>query len=463
MKTFEIDKRGRTPIYEYLYRCIRDEICEGRLKKGEKLPSKRNLASLYGISIITVENTYAQLLLEGYITSVQKKGYFVSDIAPISPSVKKNINVKNNSDIFINKKSDLSSNQIMYDNFPYSTWSKIMRKTLLDEEGKFLLSTGNKGIFDLRESIAEYLSESRGLICDPNNIIIGAGTEYLYTMLMQLFGRNGMIAIEDPGHIKVSRIFESNGVRVLHIPVDRDGFDVESLNTTNITAIHISPSHQFPTGIVMPARRRHSIIDFAKKNNCYIIEDDYDSEFRYHGKPIPAMASLDTEHVIYMNTFSKTLAPSVRIAYMVLPEKLSGMYDEKLGFMTCPVSGMEQYTLNQFIAGGYFDRHINRMRNYYRKHRDDILNCLKGSELGKHINIHEENAGLHFLIEIRKSNFDMGRYVRRLAKENIVIKPVNDYSYVPMKKYEKSIVFNYSDISVKELSDILKAMYECLK
>ena len=233
-----------------------------------------------------------------------------------------------------------------------------MRKTLLDEEGKFLLSTGNRGIFNFWESIAEYLAESRGLICDPDNIIIGAGTEYLYTMLMMLFGRNGMIAIEDPGH-KGVKDFESNGVRVLHIPADRDGFDVDSLNTTNITAIHISPSHQFPTGIVMPARRRHSIIDFAKKNNCYVIEDDYDSEFRYHGKPIPAMASLDSEHVIYMNTFSKTLAPSVRIAYMVLPEKLSRMYDEKLGFMTCPVSGMEQYTpLNQFISGGILSADI---------------------------------------------------------------------------------------------------------
>ena len=190
MKIFEVDKRGKTPIYEYLYKCIRDEIREGRLKKGEKLPSKRNLASLYGISIIAVENTYAQLLLEGYITSEQKKEYFVSDIAPISASDKKNT-IKNITDNINNKKSDLSSNQIMYDNFPYSTWSRIMRKTPLDEEGKFLLSTGNRGIFSLRESIAEYLAESRGLICDPENIIIGAGTEYLYTILMLLFGRLG--------------------------------------------------------------------------------------------------------------------------------------------------------------------------------------------------------------------------------------------------------------------------------
>ena len=462
MKTFNLDNRGKTPIYEYLYKCIRDEIREGNLKKGEKLPSKRNLASIYGISIITVENTYEQLLLEGYITSAQKKGYFVSDIAPISIPEAKTNNVRNIS-VSYDKKSDLSSNQIMYDNFPYSTWSRIMRKTLLDEEGKFLQSPGNKGIYELRESIAKYLSESRGLICSPDNIIIGAGTEYLYTMLMQLFGRNGMIAIEDPGHVKVTRIFEANGVRVLHIPVDKDGFDVDSLNTTNITAIHLSPSHQFPTGIVMPAKRRHEIIDFAKKNDCYIIEDDYDSEFRYHGKPIPAMASLDSAHVIYMNTFSKTLAPSVRIAYMVLPDKLAKMYDEKLGFMTCPVSGMEQYTLNQFISGGYFGRHINRMRNYYRKHRDDILNCLMNSKFGKYINIHEENSGLHFLIEIKKKGFDMESYVKRLSKESIIIKPVNDYSYVPMKKYEKTIVFNYSDISVKELSGILNTMNECLK
>lgn len=485
MNKYNLEDRGDTPIYEFLYKSIRDDIRSGILRAGEKMPSKRMLAHEYGVSLITVQNAYEQLVMEGYLDSVMRKGYYVADIVPVSviggddrmvdgsgnrsdagknttsgdrrkPALKDIMGCEGRSDECI----DLTTGRIRCGNFPYGTWSRLMRKTLADEESSFLQKPESTGLYELRVAISDYLRTEKGLMYDPENIVIGAGTEYLYTMVVWLLGRNGMYAVEDPGHLTVSRIFEANGVKVLYIPVDSEGFSIMDLNVTNPLAIHISPSHQFPTGMVMPAKRRHDIIEWAKVHNCYIIEDDYDSEFRYQGRPVPAMAGLDRDHVIYMNTFSRTLSPSVRIAYMALPDALAKLCREKLGFMTCPVSVADQMTLAKFIDGGYYTRHISRMKKFYHINRDRILEEIKNSGFGNCVDIRGEGTGLHFLMEVKDKNVDMEKYIHSLYDRGIHIKRVSDYSKRSSTQYERLLIFSYSHILPEELPGVFDEMKE---
>ena len=417
MLTYDFEKRGKMSLYEYLYNCIKNDILSGKIKAGEKLPSKRTMAKNHNISVITVENAYAQLLVEGYIFSKEKRGYFASEI---SGQYLNNGGINGNKEKIVETKVslksgqikkkiqdtkkqwlvDFNSNHIMYDSFPFSIWSRIMRQTLLDRENSFLSSPLPNGVVELREAIANHLMEFRGMEVDAENIIIGAGTEYLYSIIVQLLGRDSVIAVEDPGYRKIGKVYESNGVECLHLPIDNSGIQTKALLGKKIDAVHISPSHHFPTGRVMPVSRRQHLIHWAIENNGFIIEDDYDSEFRFSGRPIPTMVGMDKERVIYMNTFSKTLAPSIRIAYMVLPDRLMEKFHTKLNFYSGTVSSFEQYTLANFIAGGYYERHINRMRNYYRDYRNKIINAIKQSALYPKVTIEEENAGLHFILGI---------------------------------------------------------------
>ena len=405
MLTYDFEKRGKMSLYEYLYNCIKNDILSGKIKAGEKLPSKRTMAKNHNISVITVENAYAQLLVEGYIFSKEKRGYFASEI---SGQYLNNGGINGNKEKIVETKVslksgqikkkiqdtkkqwlvDFNSNHIMYDSFPFSIWSRIMRQTLLDRENSFLSSPLPNGVVELREAIANHLMEFRGMEVDAENIIIGAGTEYLYSIIVQLLGRDSVIAVEDPGYRKIGKVYESNGVECLHLPIDNSGIQTKALLGKKIDAVHISPSHHFPTGRVMPVSRRQHLIHWAIENNGFIIEDDYDSEFRFSGRPIPTMVGMDKERVIYMNTFSKTLAPSIRIAYMVLPDRLMEKFHTKLNFYSGTVSSFEQYTLANFIAGGYYERHINRMRNYYKS--GFVFSC-------SFFNITQKNKGLRHI------------------------------------------------------------------
>ena len=319
--TYQIEARGNKPIYKYLYECIRDDIRKGKIAKGERLPSKRVLASGLKISVITVENAYSLLEEEGYIRTVEKKGFYVEDDIignpdRVSETTRKEAGKE--ATVFL----DLSTNYISADSFPFDAWSRLSRRVLLDREESFLHSPYGTGVPELREAISRYLYEEKGIEASPDNILIGPGTEYLHHILIQLLGRNNLVAVEDPGYKKVGMIYESNGVRVLHIPVDDEGMMIDKLPPSGVKLIHISPSHHFPTGCIMPADRRKKLIRLADEQDAYIIEDDYDSEFRFPQRPIPNMYSLGSDKVIYMNTFTRSLAPSVRIAYMILPEKL---------------------------------------------------------------------------------------------------------------------------------------------
>lgn len=460
MLTYDFEKRGKTSLYEYLYKCIREDILSGHIVPGERLPSKREMAKNHGISVITVENAYAQLIVEGYIYTEEKKGYFAGEINNLHTEIS-NKAVRKNDERKKEWLVDFHSNHIMYDSFPFATWAKVMRQTLLDQEKSFLTSPSPQGVAELREAIAEHLHRFRGMNINPDNIIVGAGTEYLYSIIVRLLGHSRFIAVEDPGHKKIGRVYESNGVKCLHIRVDEEGIDVDALKGSNAGAVHISPSHHFPTGRVMPVARRHQLLKWARENNSYIIEDDYDSEFRFSGKPIPTIAGIDSGRVIYMNTFSKTLAPSIRIAYMVLPDKLIDRFHNKLGFYSSTVSGFEQYTLANFISKGYFERHINRMRNYYREYRNKIISEIKNSPIYSKVTIEEENAGLHFILGVR-NKIDDNKFVKILKENDINISSVADYCYNDLKEFRHKFIINYSAVEKEKLKKALEIMDKAL-
>ena len=455
MLTYDFSSRGKTPMYEFLYNCIREDILSGKIKTDEKLPSKREMASNHDISIITVQNAYEQLMVEGYIYAVEKKGYFASEVDSGFTKTKSPVPKKSKPEKKEKPLADFSSNHIAYDSFPFSTWSKIMRKTITDSEPDFLESPNHAGVEDLRVAIANHLADFRGMNVNPDNIIVGAGMEYLYGLIVQLLGKSHMIAIEDPGHKKVGNIYEGHGVKCIPIPVLEDGMDLDELERSKCKVVHLSPSHHFPTGCVMPINKRTKLLDIIKHG--YVIEDDYDSEFRFKGRPLPTLQSLNPDKVIYLNTFSKTLAPSIRIAYMVLPDVLMKVFNEKLSFYSSTVSSFEQYTLAKFISDGYYARHINRMRNYYKKYRKTIIDDLKNSPLKDRIKIREASSGLHFILEI-DSGVDDEKYIKALEKRGIKLKSVSDYCYLINKHYKHQFIINYSAVEEDKLEEAFKIM-----
>ena len=454
MLTYDFGKREKTSLYEYLYKCIKEDILSGKIKANEKLPSKREMAKNHDISVITVENAYAQLIVEGYIYTKEKKGYFASDIGSQYIEQKPKVKYEKKKE----KKKwlvDFNSNHIMYDSFPFATWSRIMRQTLLDKENSFLSVPEKNGVMELREAIADHLQHFRGMNVNPDNIIVGAGTEYLYSIIVQLLGRDKVIAVEDPGYKKIGNVYESNGVKCLHIKIDQRGIQLNELVESKADAVHISPSHQFPTGRVMPISRRTHLLKWAINNKKYIIEDDYDSEFRLSGKPIPSLQSIDViEKVIYINTFTKSLASTIRISYMILPEKLMTRFYRQLSFYSCTVSNFEQYTLSRFIEEGKFETHVNRLRNHYRKKRDLLMEALKRSRLKDRTTVSGEEAGLHFLMHI-KTDLPEEQVIANAREKGIRLVPLSSYYYGTAK--EKNVyVMNYSSIDIEKADEIME-------
>lgn len=452
MLTYPVEKNLRISLYEQLYNFIKNDILNKKLKSNEKLPSKRGLAAHLEISLITVESAYGQLMAEGYVYSIEKKGYYVSPVEefPARPFISEIYKEEQEKQEYF---LDFVSNSLSRELFPFTVWSKLLRKTLLDREKSLLSSLSYNGIFELRKAISDYLYQYRGVNANPDMIIIGAGTEYLYNLIIQLLGREKIYAVENPGYPKIAKIYTCNDVICKKIEVDKDGLSVSELLISGADVVHISPSHHFPTGIVMPIARRQELLRWAKENgNRYIIEDDYDSEFRFIGKPIQTLISIDdSEKVIYMNTFSKTLAPSIRISYMVLPPRLKELYEKNLDFYSCTVSSFEQYTLAEFISEGHYERHINKMKNLYRKKRDAVINAFLKSRICEMIEITEENAGLHFLLRISSDKNSL-EIVNSAKKQGIRLSAISDYTY-GANDSQNVFVINYSGIDEEKLDE----------
>lgn len=464
MLTYTFENRGNKSYYQYLYELLKADIGNQTLPANTKLPSKRSLAKNLNLSVVTVENAYAQLQVEGYIYSIEKKGYYVSEIAKQSPMPQAlSFQYKEQVSDAGNYLADFTSNAIGKKYFPFATWAKLMRQVLTKADDSLLDISSPQGIFPLRAAIAEHLYHFRGMQVRPEQIIIGAGTEYLYGLLIQLLGHQRVYALEDPGYQKLAKIYSLNNVTFRYLSLDEDGISMHSLAHSDIDIIHTSPSHHFPTGVVMPIKRRQQLLGWVyEQPDRFIIEDDYDSEFRFSGLPIPALQTIDEQgRVIYLNTFSKTLTPSIRISYLVLPHSLLEKYQKTLDFYSCTVSNFEQYTLASFLSEGYFEKHINRMRNYYRNKRDFVIGTIKKSPLGKYVTILEEDAGLHFLIRLNTPYSD--EKVIATAKEaGIKISCLSDYSSCKHSSYLHTFVINYSGVEEENLAAAIMRFYQCL-
>ena len=450
------------PIYKELYQNIRRDILNGTIKSGEKLPSKRTLAQNLGISTITVENAYDQLISEGYLYSELKKGYFVSDIKNLSKPHPSSIQ-KARLDIKVNRKPsyyfDFASNNVETKNFPFSIWAKLSREVLSEMQDQVLQVSPSSGIEVLRNAIAKHLYSFRGMAVDPNQIIVGAGTENLYEILIKLFGTDKTFCIENPGYTKIRKVYEINKVECVFANLDENGINIQELRNSKAQIAHISPNHHFPTGITMPASRRYEILGWAnEKKDRYIIEDDYDSEFRQNGNPIPTLQSIDAfEKVIYMNTFSKSLASTIRISYMVLPEHLANLYYQTLDFYSCPVPTFEQYTLAKFIDEGYFEKHINRMRLYYRRKRLTVLNILHKNLSDNECSILESDSGLHLILKLKTSVTD-NELKKSLLEKGININMLSEYYDSEKENLQHMYILNYSNINLEKFEEVVKVI-----
>ena len=536
MLTYALNRTARESLYEQLYRALRLDIESGALGAGDRLPSKRAFAKHLGVSVVTVEGAYDQLVAEGYVRAVPRSGFYVQEIGPnltsfsrISTSVEVKVPLGDSSgakSASCRPEARISGNDgvekleklarkgapfcIAHSEeglagvspgagrkwladftgatapegvFPYAAWARTLRRVLADESERTVLEASRpQGSPRLRAAIAAHLRGFRGMEVHPDQIVIGSGAQSLYGLLVQLLGRDLVYGVEDPGYPRLTRIYESNDVTVRPIALDGEGPALESLARAGVDVLHCTPSHQFPTGITVPVSRRRSLLEWAQavvaapKDGAaageargrsvkassarprYLIEDDFDCEFRMAGRPVPPLAALDgAGRVVYANTFSKTLGGAFRIGYMVLPEALAERFRDRLGFYACTVGALEQLTLARFMESGDYERHVNRQRTRYRRRLSALIDALAASSAGDHLHFANAGAGLHFLMEARGVEGDERggvtfeeRVARRAAIRGVRLAPLGRYRFTGCEAGWRHPAFMMSFSSVKE-------------
>lgn len=456
MLTYSMEERCGLPLYEYLYRRIRGDILSGTLAQGERLPSKRRLAEHLHVSVITVENAYAQLEAEGYVHSLPKCGFFIARVeqVPGPPRLEPEIPAGAPERAW---RLDLKTNRVDAARFPFAVWSRLTRQVLSEEGERLLRPIPPQGLPVLRRAIAGDLRDYRGLTVSPEQIVVGAGAEYLYLLLAQLLGRDAVFAVEDPGYPKIRQVYGKCGAECRPVPLDGQGLDLGALERSGATVAHISPSHHYPTGLVTTIGRRQELLRWAGETRT-IIEDDYDSEFRFSGRPIPSLQSIDRRgRVIYMNTFSQTIAPSMRVGYLVLPPELLARYRRELGFYACTVPATEQYVLARFVAGGWYEQHLARMRNEYRARRSAVLDAFRRSSFTNRITIFEQGAGLHFLLRLETFRTDE---VLRSRAERLGVRLgfLSEYAALFSPAFDHTLVVNYAGVEEAGLPEAMELL-----
>ncbi len=461
------------------------DIRKGVLASGEKLPSKRRLANNLNISVNTVDTAYQMLVAEGYVASKPKSGYTVLKIDRLQQNIgdnftsfeeqqkaRQNLNAATNLHSLQN--TDESNNNCISYNFStsstdtslfgFKTWQRVQREVYSESED--ILNHGHPlGDVQLRYVLARHLAEFRGAKCAPHQIIIGAGIEYLLSLLALLFKKR-TFAVENPGYYRAVRILKNNGINVKNISVDKQGMSADELCASGAHIAYITPSHQFPTGVTMPIGRRTQLLYWAQQSqNRYIIEDDYNSEFRFDGKPIMCLQGLDDgENVIYVSTFSKSLSPALRIAYMVLPQKLLLEFNNKFGFYSCTVSRFDQQTLYKYMLNGHFSRHLARVRNCYKAKRDALCTCLKQA-FGSEITLTGKHTGLHIVLQTKhllQGDINYEKQLFTAAKNNgIKIYTLSEFcnsSNIDKENTRCGIVLGYGGLSLQEIENGVLAL-----
>ena len=424
---FILDNDHRLPLYQQLYNQIREHILSGKLAADARLPSIRQLAVELSTSRNTVEGAYQELYAEGYIYSKPSSGYFVSaldqETAPLSLVHKPR------------KPSPLSAPLPLYDydfhparlapeSFPAPLWRKLFSESLRENSRQLLQYGAPQGEWELRRIIQHYLERARGVVCDPEQIVICAGLQHsLDIIALLLKGSHPVVAVENPGYHLPRSVFRNHGFDVVAVPVGPDGLDLEALNASAATLAYVTPSHQMPMGCVMPVANRLKLIEWAESSGKLIIEDDYDSELRYHGKPIPSLQGLRPQgNILYLGTFSKVLSPALRLSYLVLPDSLLAAY-RRLFQDYCPsVSLLEQRTLAKFMEQGHWDRHVRRMRAIYKKKHDTLLRAVE-HHFGTRAEVVGQGAGLHVVLQLPTTSPGEAEIIERARKQGIGLFP----------------------------------------
>lgn len=541
MLTYSFANRGELGLYEHLYRCIKADIEQGRITPDEKMPSKRTFAKHLGVSLITVEGAYAQLVAEGYLRSEPRRGYYACDLGNMGPrhasragalaaperveeydglaqayaslashsgssgytSFAPAANVAQNGKLskhaavdqgYIGQMAgdaealgaaasagDFHPADLVADFtgaceptglFPYGAWAKSVREALTCEPEKTLVGqVPAAGTERLRKAIAEHLRGFRGMEVNPSCIVVGAGSQVLYNLVVQLLGRGLTYGVENPGYARLRQIYQANDVRLALVPLDAQGVQPEAVRSANVDVLHLMPSHQYPTGIVVPISRRYELLGWTSEaeGRC-IIEDDYDCEFRLTGRPIPSLQSIDAlGKVVYVNTFTKSLGPAFRIGYMVLPPALAQRFHNELGFYSCTVSAIDQLALARFIESGDYERHVNRMRTYYRSVRDELVGQLQQSKLAGRMSIEAQDAGIHFLLGLQPSAKVGQREWERVftaaaAEYGVMIRPVSAFyaQEVPRAQHQSGrpvrFVVSYGGVAEEAIPQAVQAL-----
>ena len=426
MLSYDMCERGNASRYDYLYRCIRHDIAHGNILPDEKLPSKRALARNLGVSVITVEAAYAQLIAEGYVRAEERRGYFACELSPVARGGWRDgvrlrgdagrSGVPEGNPMTPSLASESASGSAATALFPYQTWARVMRRTLTEESSATLAEAAlAAGSPRLRQAIASYLREYRGMEVPAERIIIAAGSQTLYQLIVQLLGRERTFATECPGYPLLGRIYGAQNVHCASIPLSAGGIDIAALRESGASVAHVMPAHQFPTGIVMSAACRRDLLNWSRTDEArafsatgprgrFIVEDDYDAEFRMSGRPIAPLASVDVAgRVIYLNSFTKSLGAAFRIAYMALPEELAAQFELNLGFYSNTVSPLEQLALARFIEQGHYERHVNRLRTHAKQLQDELVRRVRESSLAKEVSFEGLDRGLYFSMRVRKS------------------------------------------------------------
>jgi len=425
--TLTLDSTADTPMYEQLYRRLAADVRSGRIAAGEKLPSKRALCAHLGVSLATVETAYALLLSEGYVRSKPRSGYYVSDFvtltAPEPAGERAAASPMETPQPSAAPQPDFSTASVDTSLFPYSVWARLYREAVCGHPE--LLQRGERqGDRALRTALCAFLSEYRGVVCAPEQIVVGAGLEYLFGLLLELMPEGAVFGAEDPGYAGFTHAVRAAGRPLRLLPLDAGGLSVRPLEESGATVAFITPSHQFPMGLTMPADRRSRLLRWASgAPGRYLVEDDYDSEFRYLSRPLPALQGMDGGgRVVYLGTFSRSLAPAIRAAYMVLPPALLECYRALPGHGMSTVSRYEQHVLARFLAEGYYARYLRRVGTLYRRRREALLAAL-GTVPG--VTVSGSGGGIHLLITVPR--FDEAELLARAAAEGIALRGLGSY------------------------------------
>ncbi len=479
--TISLDGASKIPLYEQIYSYIKQEIQTGRIRSGDRLPSTRVLCRYLEVSRSTVELAYEQLMSEGYVEAKACRGYFAADVEGLY-QLEGPVPADRDAEIPQTPSwpYDFTPNGVDLNSFPYNAWRKLSRESLVDDRAELFRLGSPQGEYGLRSAICCYLHQARGVNCTPEQIIVGAGNDYLLMLLATVIGQDHKVAFENPTYRQAYRLFQNLSFRICTVDMDEKGMDAAKLEASGADIAFVMPSHQYPLGIVMPIRRRMELLRWAgKKEGRYIIEDDYDSEFRYKGKPVPALQGCDSrEKVIYIGTFSKAIAPAIRMSYLVLPRPLLKRYQERSGFLNSTVSKVDQLILKKFIEDGYFERHLNKTRALYKSRHDTLLSCLKSGlcraggdsrqgkktedargNAGPRFRISGEHAGVHLLLHVLNGMTEQ-ELIDRAKKRGVRVYGLSEYDVEPRPEAPAAILLGYANMSEEKIMEAVKILEE---